>query len=150
MHRKLMQAEVPGLFLDLALGRVAVLVQRLKIAENTGNLFTSNTKFLGIHKFSTPGVSRLGWARRGPRITTTSRHSQVSRRQTRRGTFSCGKRALKRTKVRNCGLGEQTKGESHRGDFVTKVWRIVGNFLPPIKPFSVAKCLIKGENSKPC
>jgi len=42
---------MPGLFLDLALGRVPVLVQRLKIAKDTSNFFASDTQLLGIHEF---------------------------------------------------------------------------------------------------
>jgi hypothetical protein len=59
MHGQVMQPEVPGLLLDLAFGRIAVLVQRLEISENAGNLFASNAKFLGIHIFSTPECQ--GW-----------------------------------------------------------------------------------------
>jgi hypothetical protein len=60
MHGEIMQPKMPGLFLDLALGRIAVLVQRLEITENTGNLFTSNTKFLGIHGILHPGSVAAG------------------------------------------------------------------------------------------
>src|SRR5919109_1303330 len=60
MHGQVMQPKMPGLLLDLALGRIAVLVQRLKIAENTRNLFASNTKFLGIHNDLHPGSVKAG------------------------------------------------------------------------------------------
>ena len=60
MHGQVMQPEMPGLFLDLALGRIAVLVQRLEISENTGNLFASNTKFLGFHRILHPGSVKAG------------------------------------------------------------------------------------------
>src|SRR5215471_2361453 len=53
MHGQVVEPEMPGLFFDLALGRIAVLVQRLKISENAGNLFASRAKLLSIHKFST-------------------------------------------------------------------------------------------------
>ena len=96
MVGQVVQPEVPGLLSNLAHGRIPVLVQRFEIAKDTSNFFASNTKFLGVHKFSIPGVSRLGWARRGPRITTTSRHSQVSRTRTQKAGISCGQKQKRR------------------------------------------------------
>ena len=66
MVGQVVQPEMPGLLSNLALGRIPVLVQRFEIAKDTSNFLASKTKFLGVHKFSTPGVSRLGWARRAP------------------------------------------------------------------------------------
>jgi hypothetical protein len=57
---------MPGLFSNLALGRIPMLVQRLEITENTGDFFPSNTQFLNFHGLHPGGASRLGWARRGP------------------------------------------------------------------------------------
>lgn len=45
------------------------------------------------------------------------------------------------------GHWEQTKGETHRGVFVTQVSGNPRKLLAPDKPFLVAKCLIKGENT---
>src|SRR6266704_5739909 len=78
MRGQVVQPEMPGLLANLALGRIAMLVQRLKIAKHTGNFFATDTKLLSIHKILHPARVKAGWARRGPRITTTSGHSQVS------------------------------------------------------------------------
>jgi len=59
MDRQIMQPEVPELFPNLPLGRVAMLIQRLKIAENARDFFASKTQLLSVHEFH-PGSVAAG------------------------------------------------------------------------------------------
>ena len=49
---------------------------------------------------------------------------------------------MEKEKGRNFEIREQTKGETHKGDFLPHHRKL----LTQNKPFFVAKCLIKGEN----
>ena len=59
MGGQIVQPEMPGLFPHLAFGRIAMLVQRLEITENTGDFFTSDTQFLSFHE--SPPQECPGW-----------------------------------------------------------------------------------------
>ena len=47
--RKVVQPEVPELIPNLAFGRIAMLVQRFQVTEDTRDFFPCDTELLGIH-----------------------------------------------------------------------------------------------------
>jgi len=59
MGGQIVQPEMPGLFANLSLRGIAMLVQRLEITENTGDFFPSDTQFLSFHE--SPPQECPGW-----------------------------------------------------------------------------------------
>ncbi len=65
MFGKIVQPQTPELFANLAFGRIAMLVERFQITEDTSELFPRDAEFFRIHDslplFPRGGAAGHGW-----------------------------------------------------------------------------------------